>query len=193
LEHGNHDIAIFDVDDVTLDATNPSPRQESANAIFPLVPQEGVMNEDESWKAELRSDVQAAYGFASACGQRENAIAGRGLKIGIDDLMLLRPKPPFELPELGGGLGYVTGTGGRRTVGLDPLGFGEVEVLLGLQVDRLTGDTVTGYEYRGHIGLDGELLAEFGNIGMGFGQSIAMESESHTLFISVRWISIFSE
>ena len=107
--------------------------------------------------------------------------------------MLLRPKPPLELPELGGGGGHVAGTGGRRTVGLDPLGFGELEVLLGLQVDGLTRDTVTGYEYRRHIGLDGELLAEFGNIGMGFGQSIAMESERHALFTSVRWISIFSE
>jgi hypothetical protein len=193
LEHGNHDIAILDVDDVTLDATNPSPRQESTNAILPLVPEEGVMNEDESWKAELRSDVQAAYGFASACSQRENTIAGRGLKVGIDHILLLRPEPPLELPELGGGLGNVAGTGGRRTVGLDPVGFGELEVLLRLEIHGLTGDAMLGYEYRGNLGLDGELLAELGNIGVGFGQSIAMESESHTLFISVRWISIFSE
>lgn len=78
------------------------------------------------------------------------------MKIRIDDILLLSPKPPLELPELGGGLGNVAGTGGRRTVGLDALGFGELEVLLGLEKDGLTRDTVPGYEYRGNLGLDGE-------------------------------------
>lgn len=48
LEHGNYDIATFDVDDVPLDATYASPRQETANPIFPLITEERVMNEDKS-------------------------------------------------------------------------------------------------------------------------------------------------
>lgn len=90
-------------------------------------------------------------------------------------------------------MGHVAGTGGRRTVGLDALGFGELEVLFGFQVDGLSGDAVLGYEYRGNIGLDGKLLAEFGNIGMRFRKSLSMKSERHALFHPVRRISIFSE
>ena len=37
LEHGNHYIAAFDFNDIPLDTTNPSPREESTNPILPLV------------------------------------------------------------------------------------------------------------------------------------------------------------
>jgi hypothetical protein len=53
LEHGDYDIATFDVDNIPLDATYASPRQETANPIFPLIAEERVMNEDKSRNPKL--------------------------------------------------------------------------------------------------------------------------------------------
>lgn len=179
LEHGNHHIAAFDFNDIPLDTTNPSPREESANPIFPLIPEERVMNEDKSRNPKLCGDVQSAHGFPTSRRKRQNAVFGHGFEVGIDNILLLWTKTSLELPEFGGSLGHISCGCLGRTVLLNPVGFGHIELVLGFEEDGLFGDAVFGHEDGRHIGLDGEGLAELRDIAVRFGESISMESESH--------------
>ena len=191
LEHGNHHIAAFDFNDIPLDTTNPSPREESTNPIFPLIPEERVMNEDKSRNPKLCGDVQSAHGFPTSRRKRQNAVFGHGFEVGIDNILLLWTKTSLELPEFGGSLGHISRGCLGRTVLLNPVGFGHIELVLGFEEDGLLGDAVFGHEDGRHVGLDGEGLAELRDIAVRFGESISMESEGHTSYSLLGFASIF--
>ena len=90
-------------------------------------------------------------------------------------------KTSLEFPEFGGSLGHISCGCLGLTILANPVGFGDIELVLGFQEDGILGDELVGDEDGRHIGLDGEFFAELGDIRMRSGESIAMESQSHVV------------
>jgi hypothetical protein len=78
LEHNYHNIAIGNLTDIGLDSSNPRFRQKGFDSIFPLVSEEGVVNDNKCGNTKTRGDVERTDSFASSRVERNNSIMGFG-------------------------------------------------------------------------------------------------------------------